>query len=151
METQAREMAKDMTQKMVNDILSQRCNVSSPPKSPRGDQERCLLQEKQAYMDAFIQCEVEKRAHEIACQKLNDILLLGAGNGSPPPSSPLRITRHMSPSQSSEGNRRQPSPPPRYQQRQMSPPRNSQQHSQFTTHGFGVDYDLLKQNLEFHK
>ena len=46
---------------------------------------------------------------------------------------------------------RQSSPPPRYQQSQMSPPRNSQQHPQFTTCGFGVDYDLLEQDPKFHK
>ena len=62
-EAQARKMAKEMAQKMVNYILSQIGNVSPPPISPRGDEERCLLQEKQAYMDAFIQCEAEKRAH----------------------------------------------------------------------------------------
>ena len=33
----------------------------------------------------------------------------------------------------------------------MSPLRNSQQHPQFTTHGFGVDYDLLEQDPKFHK
>ena len=98
-------------------------------------------------MDAFRQHEAEKRAHEITRQKL----LLGGGNGSPPPSPPLRVTRHMSPSQYSKGNRKQPSPPPRYQQRQMSPPMNSQQHPQFTTHGFGVDYDLLDKDPQFHK
>ena len=88
-EAQVRKMAKDMAKKMVNDILSQSGNISPPPRSPRGDEERHLLQEKQAYMDAFIQCEVEKRAHEIARQEL----LLGDGNGSPPPSPPLRVTR----------------------------------------------------------
>ena len=102
-------------------------------------------------MDAFKQFEAKKRAHEIAHQKLNDILFLGGGSGSPPPSPPPRVTRHMSPSQSPKGNRRQPYPPPRYQQRKMSPPRNSQQHLQFSTHGFGVDYDLLEQDPEFHK
>ena len=98
MEVKAREMAnnmaKDMAQQMVNDILSQRGNVSPPPRSPRGDEERCLLQEKQAYIDAFIQCEAKKKAHEIARQELNDILLLGSGSGSPPP----KVTRHMLPS-----------------------------------------------------
>ena len=151
MEAQAKEiakgMAKDMAQEMVNDILFQRGNVFPHPRSPRGDEERCFLQEKQSYMDSFIQCEAEKRAHEIACQKL----LLGGDNGSPNPSPPLRVTRHMSPSQYSRGNRRQPSPPPRYQQRKMSRPRNSQQHPQFTTHGFGVDYDLLEQEPKFQK
>ena len=77
--------------------------------------------------------------------------MLGGGNGSPPPSPPLRVTRHMSPSQYSKGNRRQPSPPSRYQQRKMSPPRNSQQHPLFTMCGFGVDYDLLEQDQEFYK
>ena len=65
-------------------------------------------------MDAFIQCEVENRAHDIACQKL----LLGSGSGSPSPSPHPRVTTHISPSQSLKGKRRQPSPPPRYQQRQ---------------------------------
>ena len=105
---QARKIAKDMAQQMVNDILSQRGNVSPPSISSRCDEERHLLQEKQAYMDAFTQHGAKKRAHEIACQKL----LLGGGNGSSPPSPPLIFTRHMSPSQFSKGNRRQPSPPP---------------------------------------
>ena len=77
--------------------------------------------------------------------------MLGGDSGSPPPYPPPRVTRHMSHSQYPKGNRRQPSPPPRYQQSQMSPPRNSQQHPQFTTHGFGLDYDLLEQDPKFHK
>ena len=76
-------------------------------------------------MDAFIQHEVEKRSREIAHHKPNDIIFLGSGSGSLPPSPPPTVTRHMSSSQYPKGNRRQPSPPPRYQQRQMSPSRNS--------------------------
>ena len=65
-------------------------------------------------MDAFILCEREKKAHEIVHQRLNDILLLGGGSGSPPPSPPPRVTRHMFPSQSPNGNRIQPSSPHRF-------------------------------------
>ena len=96
-------MAKNMAQQMVHDILSWRGNVSPPPRSPRGDEERCIMQEKQAYMNAFIHHEAKKRAYEIACQKLNDILFLGGGSGSPPPSPPPRVTRHMLPSKSPKG------------------------------------------------
>ena len=70
-------------------------------------------------MDAYIHCEVEKKANEIVHTRLNDMLSQG-GNGSPP-STPLgyhRDTPHMSNSPSPRRNQMKPSPP----LRKLSPP-----------------------------
>ena len=78
-------------------------------------------------------------------------MLSQGGNGSPPstPPGPHRATWHVSPSpplKKPSPPPRRGSPPPRYQHRQYS-----QQYPQHTTHDFGIDYDQLEQNPNFHK